>query len=60
MGKKRCPHCGAKDPIEILYGMIPDISKVKDQRIKMGGCVITPDSPKYACGKCNKRYGKLG
>ncbi|WP_405162943.1 hypothetical protein OG203_42890 [Nocardia sp. NBC_01499] len=48
-----CPKCGAA-MTPIMYGYPSSISFDRAERgeIVLGGCVITPDSPDWACRTC--------
>ncbi len=59
---KKCPHCGAGEAAEILYGM-PAYSEELEESLKngevfIGGCLITGDDPKYKCRSCGFEYGR--
>ncbi len=53
---KTCPKCGASTIAEILYGY-PLFSEIQDDldagKIVLGGCCISPYSPKWQCTTCN-------
>lgn len=53
----KCPDCGSIRIARILYGL-PDFSSeelkktLQDGRIVLGGCIVTPDSPRWRCKDC--------
>ncbi len=58
---KKCPRCGSKDVVEIIYGM-PTEELFKEIQKKdnywLGGCCInleTPD-PDYHCKSCGYEW----
>ena len=58
-----CPNCKSTQICEILYGymdMTDDLQKEIDQgSIKLGGCIIGINSPKYNCNQCLHQWGVL-
>ena len=56
MNKKRkfCPNCGSSDIWTIVHGLISDIDekKLEKDKIKLGGCLISKNSPKWNCSDC--------
>ena len=54
---KYCPICGS-ELIPIVYGMPgPEMLKKAERgEIYLGGCLITPDDPKYYCDDCDKEF----
>lgn len=59
--KIACPFCGSENYARYSYGMhILDKEleeKLNKGEIILGGCCISPDSPKYHCNSCNKDFG---
>lgn len=62
---EKCPKCNSADVAEICYGYpgpdaMDDIEKeLKEGKIKLGGCCIEPDSPKWECNACEWQFGKV-
>lgn len=54
---KYCPRCG-NELLPIVYGMPgPEmLEKAERGEIYLGGCVITPDDPKYYCDACDREF----
>jgi len=52
--KKMCPKCGSNDIWRILYGLIPnfDEKELEKNKVRLGGCIVSSDSPKWECGDC--------
>lgn len=46
--KRKCPECNSNKVIPILYGYLSvDLwEKEKRDKVKLGGCIVTPDDPK--------------
>ncbi len=45
-----CPNCSQKMS-QIVYGL-PDEELLNDPDLIIGGCIIEPSSPNFACTKC--------
>lgn len=62
--KARCPRCGPVKPVPIMYGLpaSPDKVHAAERRGELlwGGCVVSGDSPLYACPVCHEGLPKLG
>lgn len=56
--KVKCPLCGSVRIARVLYGL-PDESvelmEIDEGRIRLGGCVVTGDDPRWKCNDCNTR-----
>ena len=54
-----CPECGKGDPLRIAYGYPGFDMFEAEQRgeLLLGGCVIEPDSPTWACRACRHTWG---
>ena len=55
---KKCFTCGSLDVAKIIYGY-PTVEAFKEQeegKIKLGGCLISEDSPQYHCNKCGEKW----
>jgi hypothetical protein len=59
----KCPKCGSDIIADILYGL-PAFSdsleeEIKDNKIVLGGCCISNESPTWKCIDCNTAIHKL-
>lgn len=56
--KRRCPECGSKKVIHIVYGYpSPEAQKKAEQgKIKLGGCVVTGDDSEWFCCECEEKF----
>jgi hypothetical protein len=54
-----CPEYGSKNVVPIIYGYPSAelVQKEKEDKVRLGGCCITPTAPKYACNECNCAWG---
>ena len=55
---KRCPRCHSDEVLPIAYGM-PSPELVEEStagRVKLGGCVIWPESPEWHCVACGHEW----
>ena len=51
-----CPNCG-NEMAEILYGLVPDPGDdLKNQKVFIGGCMVSEEDPIYHCYKCRRSY----
>ena len=56
-----CPKCKSDNVVNIIYGE-PSPSLLKrsqDGEVKLGGCIIDSDSPRYKCKSCMNEFGRL-
>lgn len=54
-----CPECGSENVVPIVYGL-PSWEAWEEElegKIRLGGCCISEDSPKYACKDCHCEWG---
>ncbi|MCX7720652.1 MAG: hypothetical protein N2Z64_05145 [Dictyoglomus thermophilum] len=56
--KIKCPKCGSKNVIPIIYGYPTSEAFEKEKRgeIILGGCVIEYDSPNWYCKECGYKW----
>ena len=56
--KKICPNCGSSDFWTIVYGYIPnfDEKEFEKSKLKLGGCCVEDDSPKWECADCTNQW----
>ena len=52
--RRRCPHCGARGLVPIVYGMPAGdiVEQARLGRVAIGGCIITVDDPEHQCVEC--------
>lgn len=52
-----CPKCG-KTGVHIVYGKPgrKTMKKAQEKKVYLGGCVKTPNSPKYHCYHCGNNW----
>jgi hypothetical protein len=57
-----CPTCGAENPLPIVYGFPdPEMFASSEQGdIRLGGCSIEEDSPRWQCRRCGHRWSDDG
>lgn len=56
--KESCPNCDGRTGLrEILYGL-PD-EPIDDTKYEIGGCIISPFQPTWACVDCGWRGWEL-
>ena len=51
-----CPECGAAG-LWIIYGLPEEATPPRG--CTWGGCVITDESPKFACSECGATWGSV-
>lgn len=57
---KKCPSCGSKNVVKIVYGM-PSYElyeEAEQGKVVLGGCCIMEDAPQYFCKDCNYEWNK--
>lgn len=54
----KCPACGAKDVIRIVYGLPTEKAMKRAHRgeIMLGGCVVTDSDPNRLCRACGRSW----
>ena len=54
----KCPRCGSKDVLPIIYGLQDPEQDVELRvgRVKLGGCLVGPDSPELYCKACRHEW----
>lgn len=57
---ERCPKCGSKNSVKIIYGKPNSqlFKKAELEEIKLGGCVLSKDSPDYFCKDCGNEWSR--
>jgi len=60
MNYKKCPRCGSRNAIKIIYGLPHYEMFLKEERgeIKLGGCCFSDFSPEYYCKDCEHEWNK--
>ena len=56
-----CPQCQANDTVPIMYGLpshetFEAVERGEIPRVAIGGCVVEPDNPRWACPACEHRW----
>jgi len=57
---KKCPECGSKNSVKIVYGM-PSFKLFQEAeagKVKLGGCCIIEGGPEYHCKDCNNEWNR--
>jgi hypothetical protein len=57
---KKCPKCGSKNSVKIVYGM-PNYElflEAEAGKVKLGGCVIVEGTPEYFCKDCCNEWNR--
>lgn len=56
--ERTCPSCDSPDVVPIAYGFpSPELeAEARDGRVVLGGDVIEPNMPDYACRACGERW----
>ena len=56
----RCPSCGSKDVVHVMYGlvMLDEIGNraVDSGRLRLGGCLVGSDSYPFECNECSMKW----
>ena len=58
-----CPRCGSADQvIPIVYGLPNErgFDAARRGEIRLGGCLVSEDSPAWWCRGCDREFGRLG
>ena len=53
-----CPQCQRNDTVPIMYGLPSHEGFEAAERgeVVIGGCVVEPDNPRWACPACEHRW----
>lgn len=57
---KKCPKCGSKNSVKIVYGM-PSFKLFQEAeagKVKLGGCCIIEGGPEYYCKDCKNEWNR--
>jgi len=54
----KCPKCGSRNVVPILYGYptAESIHKAHRGELYLGGCIVTGDDPQLYCRECGKQW----
>jgi len=58
MARPKCPKCGSRDNVPILYGLPigEAFEQEKAGKIKLGGCLVSPENPNRYCRNCGNEW----
>ena len=60
---KECPACKSNSIASIWYGLVEFTDELQQSRqagrVKLGGCVITSESPIWHCNECGLEGGRV-
>ena len=56
----RCPRCGERRPLRIVYGLPTFDALQASERgeFALGGCVVGYDSPSWRCRRCGREWAE--
>lgn len=57
---KKCPKCGSKNSVNIVYGM-PSYELYQEAqagKFKLGGCMLSLGDPEYVCKDCEHEWNR--
>ncbi len=56
---KKCPRCGSKDVVEILYGYPTYEARklAREKKLYLSGCIVSDLNPTHHCNGCGKNIG---
>lgn len=56
----RCPRCGERDPLPIVYGLpSPPLFEAAERgEVALGGCVLPFASPSWRCRRCGREWAE--
>ena len=56
--KHKCPACGSRENVRIVYGMpSPDLFEaVQAGTVALGGCIMGEDDPNRVCRACGASF----
>ena len=57
---KKCPHCGNREGIPIVYGY-PSMELAEEAekgKVVLGGCCVMEDNPVYHCDRCQHQWNR--
>ena len=59
MSRNKCPACGSKDTVKILYGEPTYEAYLESEqgKLKLGGCCFSDISPTKHCKTCGQDFG---
>jgi hypothetical protein len=57
----KCPECQANDTVPIMYGLpsaetFEAVERGEIPWVAIGGCVVEPTNPTWACPACEHRW----
>ena len=57
---KKCPNCGSKNSLKIIFGM-PSYELFEEPeagKVRLGGCCIMEDGTEYFCKDCENEWNR--
>lgn len=57
---KKCPKCGSKNSVRIIYGL-PSYELMEEARqgkVQLGGCIVMEGCPEYFCKDCEHKWNR--
>ncbi|OQB35148.1 MAG: hypothetical protein BWY09_02417 [Candidatus Hydrogenedentes bacterium ADurb.Bin179] len=58
---EKCPRCGSENVARYLFGLPnwnPELmDKVTRKEVKLGGCCMSMNDPRYHCNACQLDFG---
>lgn len=57
---KKCPSCGAKNGVKIVYGKPTQelVELAEKRKVHLGGCEVKPNHPEFHCLACSHKWTK--
>lgn len=58
MANKKCPRCGSRELLEVIYGSPTHelFLQAEAGKVKLGGCCIEDGSPDHHCKDCGNEW----
>jgi hypothetical protein len=55
---RKCPHCGSRNIVPIMYGLPTDEGMKSERRgdVHLGGCVVSGADPEKHCDECGRDW----
>ena len=59
MGKRKCPKCGERKGVRLVYGEVSDnaaIAQAESGEVVLGGCAVAGTDPDWHCLACSHEW----